>query len=407
MKNNLTSIKFMFSLLDDRKHIDNIIAKLVERSDLSYIKQKNENFIIQILKVLKTLFLKINIILFKDSKETNDEVNVSLDYFKEDVDLNVPAKTIGFSDQKISFLNGLLYLYFIFKLYFSLDIEFRKNGVFKELAIGSLFYLGISSKNYQEVRYHYYSFVPEVFISCYLTTIDETINSIFYMYMRFIDPSSSIVCNRLINENEISHDFCIENKDVYKAENYSYEKKKQNIFPATSNQKNRATIGFYSSGMNARQSHGYFKKDKIEQWINTEEKVIRLLADFVLKHNNYELVIFPHYSRGVENIKGAKHYYQKFINNPNVKLYLNDSNKEEYKNINLGVTIESNVFWDRMYMGYKTILVDSLIAKDFLNTTKLKNFYINTEEASNDEFFNILIKILHKSFKDFQKDFLI
>ena len=406
MKNNLTAIKFLFSLLNNRHHIDTIILKLVERRAESYLEPKNENFLIQILKVLKTLFFKINIIFFKNSRESIGVLHVSSDYFKKDIYLG-PSKTRGFSDQKISIFNGLFYLYFIFKLYFSLDIEYRKNGVFKELAIGGLFYLGISAKNYQEVRYHYYSFVPEVFISCYLTSMDETINSIFYMHMRFIDSSSSIVCNHLINENEISHDYCIKNKDVYKAENYTYEIKKQNIFPLTSNQKNIATIGFYSSGMNARRSSGYFKKDKIDEWINNEEKVIRLLAIFVSKHNDYELVIFPHYARGVENIKGAKHYYQKFTNNPNVKLNLNENNKEEFKNINLGVTVESNIFWDRMYMGYKTILVDSLIAKDFLNTTKLKNFYINTEESSNDEFFNTLTKILHKSFKDFQKDFLI
>ena len=74
--------------------------------------------------------------------------------------------------------------------------------------------------------------------------------------------------------------------------------------------------------------------------------------------------------------------------------------------INLGVTVESNVFWDRMHIGHKTILVDSLIAKDFLNDTSLKNFYIDTEKLSNDEFFNMLIKMLHMNFEDFQKDFL-
>ena len=311
-----------------------------------------------------------------------------------------------FSNQKIGIFCGIFYLYFIFKLYLYLDKQYRKNGIFKEIAIGSLFYLGISSKNLQEVRYHYYSFVPEVFISSYLTSIDETINSVFYMHMRFIDPSSSIVCNQLVNENEISHSYCIKNKDIYVAQDYTYEIKKHHIFPSSSFQKNVPTLGFYSSGMNARKSSNYFKTDKINQWINIEEKVLELLTIFVSNHNDYDLTIFPHYTRGVESIASAKNYYQKFMDNPNIKLHMHSNNKNDYKKINLGVTVESNVFWDRMHIGHKTILVDSLIAKDFLNDTSLKNFYIDTEKLSNDEFFNMLIKMLHMNFEDFQKDFL-
>ena len=406
MINSFKSVNLILFLLNDKQHVDTIIAKLIERREISYLESKNENFILQILKILKTLFFKISPIPSINSKEGDETLNVSLDYFKKDVYLRVPTNTMPFSNQKIGIFCGIFYLYFIFKLYLYLDKQYRKNGIFKEIAIGSLFYLGISSKNLQEVRYHYYSFVPEVFISSYLTSIDETINSVFYMHMRFIDPSSSIVCNQLVNENEISHSYCIKNKDIYVAQDYTYEIKKHHIFPSSSFQKNVPTLGFYSSGMNARKSSNYFKTDKINQWINIEEKVLELLTIFVSNHNDYDLTIFPHYTRGVESIASAKNYYQKFMDNPNIKLHMHSNNKNDYKKINLGVTVESNVFWDRMHIGHKTILVDSLIAKDFLNDTSLKNFYIDTEKLSNDEFFNMLIKMLHMNFEDFQKDFL-
>ena len=56
MINSFKSVNLILFLLNDKQHVDTIIAKLIERREISYLESKNENFILQILKILKTLF---------------------------------------------------------------------------------------------------------------------------------------------------------------------------------------------------------------------------------------------------------------------------------------------------------------------------------------------------------------
>ena len=58
MINSFKSVNLILFLLNDKQHVDTIIAKLIERREISYLESKNENFILQILKILKTLFLR-------------------------------------------------------------------------------------------------------------------------------------------------------------------------------------------------------------------------------------------------------------------------------------------------------------------------------------------------------------
>ena len=83
MINSFKSVNLILFLLNDKQHVDTIIAKLIERREISYLESKNENFILQILKILKTLFFKISPIPSINSKEGDETLNVSLDYFKK------------------------------------------------------------------------------------------------------------------------------------------------------------------------------------------------------------------------------------------------------------------------------------------------------------------------------------
>jgi hypothetical protein len=207
--------------------------------------------------------------------------------------------------------------------------------------------------------------------------------------MKFIDPTSSIVCNVLVNENEISHEYCLKNRHIYQADTYRFLVARRDMFksgPLAPTPYKRPIIGLYSSGFYARASHSYFKENCLARWIATEVRVIEFLSRFVRLNPQYKLMIFPHYARGVETKAGAAVFYKRFLSDDLIEVAGISSNGPSHESVNLGVTTESNVFWDRMLYGYKTILIDSDICKKFVDDTSLRAFALSTQTNETKSF---------------------
>mgnify|MGYP006115035647 CR=1 FL=1 len=67
------------------------------------------------------------------------------------------------------------------------------------------------------------------------------------------------------------------------------------------------------------------------------------------------------------------------MQNKNIKLIRKNKcgkNEFEQSDYNLAITVISNVFWDRLKLGLKTVLYDPPICKSFLLNSSLNNLMI-------------------------------
>lgn len=363
--------------------IDELQSLLLLRRKCSYLKSTKPSVFKMWLRIFKYIISQLN---YKcgSVQQSNDVVNLSCDYFTSDL-AKLPKDTRGFSSLKIGVMKWITILDQIFVILKILRRhQLYDRQILSEIIIGYIFYAGIITHALREVRLHYYSYVPEMFVASYLSSKNKEINCVFYMHMKFIDFSSSVVCNTLVNQNEISHEFCLANKNIFRADKYQFESSKADLFnsrrklPISASNK---VIGFYSSGFYARSPSTYFKDENLSQWIASEEDALWYLKKFVDENSCYKLIIFPHYARGVESRKSALSFYQKFISDSDVELASEICSLDEHYRINIGIATESHVFWDRMSSGNKALLFNSHICRNFVNHTSLKPFLLDTRDS--------------------------
>ena len=82
------------------------------------------------------------------------------------------------------------------------------------------------------------------------------------------------------------------------------------------------------------------------------------MADYIQNNDDMNFVIYPHYARGVESEEGAKKYYSSLLYNKNCRLNpVSKSSASEFDQVNVGIVIRSNIFWDCAYLGLYTLLI--------------------------------------------------
>ena len=94
--------------------------------------------------------------------------------------------------------------------------------------------------------------------------------------------------------------------------------------------------------------------------------MLAFLRKFVRRNQEIELIIFPHFHRGVESLDSARLYYEDLLQLTNVRLNSPEfKSSETFHEIDLGIVIRSNIYWDRLVKGYHTLLISPFFELDY------------------------------------------
>ena len=183
-------------------------------------------------------------------------------------------------------------------------------------------------------------------------------------------PSEVPLCffNKTIIANELS--FCF----AYQKEEFGFYNKtmfvdKTNVWAPEQilnapkrfltireNEKNSTyDIGFFSSGNWLRVQIGDVDMGHNDK--DNEELILRGLIDYA-QQNNLKLVLFLHpLEKRAEHKVASEVYYKEFLQHNNVSLAdTMISSIEGFDDINIGVSLYSTLMFERIYLGFKTIL---------------------------------------------------
>ena len=122
------------------------------------------------------------------------------------------------------------------------------------------------------------------------------------------------------------------------------------------NEKNSTyDIGFFSSGNWLRAQIGDVDMGHNDK--DNEELILRGLIDYA-QQNNLKLVLFLHpLEKRAEHKVASEVYYKEFLQHNNVSLAdTMISSIEGFDDINIGVSLYSTLMFERIYLGFKTIL---------------------------------------------------
>jgi hypothetical protein len=191
----------------------------------------------------------------------------------------------------------------------------------------------------------------------------------FGIYINKI-PSEVPLCffNKSIIANELS--FCF----AYQKEEFDFYKKtmfvektnlwapeqilnapKRFLTPDSNEKKPTYDIGFFSSGNWLRTQLGDIDLGHNDK--ENEEIILRGLIEYS-QQNNLKLVLFLHpLEKRAEHKLASELYYKEFLQFNNVSLAdISNSSIEGFDDINIAVSRYSTLMFERIYLGFKTIL---------------------------------------------------
>ena len=359
-----------------------------------------DSYAFQFARVLKYIFKQTSIL--KPFRQ--NEVSLSLPYYVKDA-LENKANVQSITDIKINLFNGIEILFLFLFLSIS-DLNVKKRAhVIGVLSIAVIYYKCIVRSDIEIVHFHRYAFVPEIAAFMYLISEDSLIESHFHESGSFLNNNLVVKTNVLHHNNEISSKYAERNKDRFLADDYRFELSINDMYKFfQSDAKKHETIGIYSSGNYCRTAFNPFNKAIVSQGVIREQNMFAQILDYAKQRETIEFIIFPHYSRGIETYEGALDHYSDILKLENVTLAQeNVRSSNHHENIDLGITVISYVFWDRLFSGQKTILIDPHHIDNFVNDTSLANVTLHRENGSfnedvdrffcinNEEYFRLLL----------------
>jgi hypothetical protein len=220
--------------------------------------------------------------------------------------------------------------------------------------------------------------------------------------------------NKIIIANEISLGFNYQNEELEAYKDSMFYNSVQTWFPEAQGGylKNYAdqtfsvpanTIGFYSSAFWLRKKINHSIADVGSY--DAEEVVLKYVLDYIKERENLNLIIFTHpYERKTNEIfEQTRRYYNSIIS-PDLTKRVEIAGKETnstltFNKVNIGISLFSTVMFERINLGFKTILAP-IDKKDFpLLSSPFRNICAYSEE----ELFNKLDKNVSLSKDDFFK----
>lgn len=183
---------------------------------------------------------------------------------------------------------------------------------------------------------------------------DQGIYCSYYMNAGFVDDSDGVIANSVYVRSAIQKKYIKKYGKNFKCDIIKCVR--EIVLTKTLEVD---TLGVYFSGFYARQHSAIHVGEFIKKGVAAEAGLQELIRGFALKYPDIEVIIYPHYHNGVETYISAIESYKKLLELPNVVLNTPDKkSKEDFRNVNLGITAVSAIFFDRIESGYKCCLVD-------------------------------------------------
>ncbi len=351
---------------------------------ISNTKIKYDSFVLCFLRVAKNMMKKVTL----KGGGKHSVINVTMPYHKKDVfDLN--GDIYSLDEIKINLYTYIMLHLFYIYIYLVIGVKTNKAFVSSVIAIAYGNYISLKQLDPKEIHFHGYAYVIDFAALIHIVTKSDNITAHHHEYVSFLDDDIVIVSNHLYFTNEISYLYALENKRLYCADKYHYEISIGDI-SGQSRQKlgKKLQIGIYSAGIYSRITHGFYSNHVILQCEIEERKMLVRMNEYASNHPEINVIIFPHYRRGVESEDSAVKYYQEDLALDNMSLHKPINNGvSPTAEIDLGVTVVSSIFWDRLFNGQKTVIVNPTpIIVKFVNNSSIKALSIRSDFELFDEY---------------------
>ncbi|HXP53276.1 MAG TPA: hypothetical protein VN922_25250 [Bacteroidia bacterium] len=119
---------------------------------------------------------------------------------------------------------------------------------------------------------------------------------------------------------------------------------------------NKNIIGFYSTASYLRALQGEVDHKNMN---NNENTVKVYLAEYLKSHAGIKLVVFPHPREKKDDVKNTvSEHYKSFFEGLNYSMYDSPlSSSQCFDAVDLGVAMYSSVIYERLYFGFKSLMM--------------------------------------------------
>ena len=322
-------------------------------------------------------FLKLNISRLRGQNKVRTNAHLSLPYYYRDAISPKRESVISLDSISISSIDLVVILLRVFALTIRNYRHWRYDGLrffVQSYWLGYSHYYAVCLRGARSIHFHYYAFRPDIKVLADLL-IEDGREFHHVEYANFLDETFSIKATSRLAPNRVAARY-MRHAAHFPAAPVSIAH--VSIEPKISIGSTRAAIGFYSSGFYKRRDDGYLAASFAELGCERERTLLECLCEFA-ENAKANLIIFPHYSRGVEDKQSAHAYYSPFISE-HVAL-ADEASVSFSRPPKVGVTWISNVFWDRARKGLPTLLfkppVEYLYLSDF---ESMRPFIVNDVE---------------------------
>jgi len=233
---------------------------------------------------------------------------------------------------------------------------------------------------FQRILFHGFDYELTPFFTCLFLTRDHHIYTMFYFVAVNLNNSHINFSCEFLFPNKWMAQFAPKMKDIIHGEKITASKTLN--FPflkrrvGRMGKKNR--LAYYSMGFYNREFDNVWTQSSIEEMRAEENQLVALLEKYLKEHSNLELTIFPH--PGPETNQSAEHYYRHFLALPNVNLMnIENPSSDYYADYEIGISKHSATLFERLFMGYKSVLGFSGQYLEPFKTTALKHVMIADE----------------------------
>jgi hypothetical protein len=363
-----------------KNHIETKISKTLEVDSRRLL-------IIEIVLIIRVLI--INTIKSKrDIYHLEDEINFTLPSYENDATKFINKSTNVYYLNQIPIKGRTLNKIIFIIVYLLVQKLISKNKRFYQIFLPYYYYLQVKSIDIKNIHFHYYSFVPEISALSELLNSDKDIYLTYHTYTNFIDESLSVKANTIVVSNPTVLDYNLNIKRIFSAEKYECVRNSEYFLKKFENNNNiENDIIFFSSGFYERIKNSKINSAILIEGINSEETILNILIKFTELNKSVNVYLLPHYARNIETDTNAEIQFKWLLKKKNFFLLRKgdlDTNKTLHLKYNLGITVCSNVFWERLEAGKKTIIFNPPICKDYILNTSLKNLTIfDTNNVNN------------------------
>jgi len=144
------------------------------------------------------------------------------------------------------------------------------------------------------------------------------------------------------------------------------------------NKNSNKVVGVYTSGFYARQNTNS-KKKYLKKGMQSERRMIKEIQNWASNRKDLEFWLYLHWRGKIENEEDARIEYASLLELDNVILIpSNRYSIEEFNDVSMSIACVSEIFFDRLELGYKSILCHSF-EEDFLKKTDLE--FLNARDV--------------------------